>query len=86
MNKRILNLFLVVAAVAVGVFLSIRPWQIYAEQKSLAEDKIQQMKLAEDNRVRLMESKVRLESPSGREEAARDYGYRKPGEQPIDQG
>ena len=84
-DKRIWNLLFVGAAVATGVALSLKPWRIYTEQRKLANDKISEMSAAETGRTKLMEQKVKLESATGREKIARDYGFRKPGEQPLDQ-
>ena len=84
-NKRIFNTLFVVAAVATGVGLSLKPWQILTEQRELANKNISEMTAAEANRTKLIEQKVRLESSTGREEIARRQGYLKPGEQLLDQ-
>lgn len=74
----------VALALATGVALSIKPWQIYGEQRKLADGKAAEMVAAEAGRTKLMEQKARLESATGREEMARKQGYLKPGEQPLE--
>ena len=83
-SKRIWNTVFVVAAVATGVALSLKPWQVYSEQRSLANEKIAEMERAEGSRTTLMEKKVRMTNSTGREEIARNYGYVKAGEQPLE--
>lgn len=83
-NKRIWNTVFVIAALSTGVALSLKPWQIFLEQRKLASDKVSEMTAAEANRTKLMEQKVRLESTTGREEIAREQGYLRPGERPLD--
>jgi hypothetical protein len=83
-SKRIWNTVFVVAAVATGVALSLKPWQVYAEQRTLANEKIAEMERAEASRTTLMEKKVRMTNSTGREEIARNYGYVRAGEQPLD--
>jgi hypothetical protein len=82
--KRIFNGLFLLAGVVLGVLLSIQPWRVYFDQRKLADERIQQMKTAEASRVRLLERKSRMESASGREQIARDYGYKRQGEQPIE--
>ena len=84
-NKRIWNVLFVGAAVATGVALSLKPWRVYSEQRKLANEKVSEMSAAEANRTKLMEQKVRVESSTGREKIARDYGFRRPGEIPLDE-
>ena len=74
----------VVAAVGTGVALSLKPWQVYTEQRSLANEKIAEMEKAEASRTLLMEKKVRMSNATGREEIARNYGYVRAGEQPLE--
>ena len=83
-NKRIWSFLFVGSAIAAGIVLSLKPWQVYADQRSLANQKIEEMRVAEANRTKLLEKKVRMSNATGREEIARNYGYVGPGERPLE--
>ena len=83
-SKRIWKTLFVGAALATGIGLSIKPWQVYAEQREIANQRIEEMRSAEANRTQLLEKKVRLSNATGREQIARSYGYVGPGEQPLE--
>lgn len=74
---------LVFAAIGCGVFLSLGPWQKYREQRALADRAVAERRAAEKSRAELTQRKAGIESSVGREELARDAGYRKPGEVPV---
>ena len=82
-HKFVWNIVVVGAAVATGVALSIRPWQVYREQKQLASDAVQEMREAEGKKTDLTRQKSKYESALGREELARKQGYRRADERPI---
>jgi hypothetical protein len=82
--KAIWNSLFVVAAVAAGLLLSAKPWQVYTEQRALADQSIEEMREAEKNRNELTRQKARYESSIGREELARKQGYLAEGERPIE--
>ena len=85
MNKRLLwNVLFVLAAVGVGIGLSIKPWQVYREQRKLADAALLDMRDAEKNKAELTRKKARYESAIGKEELARSQGYRQLNETPID--
>ena len=77
------SILIVVVGVATGMALSLKPWQHYREQKEIANNARAEMKATEQQRSELMREKSRLESPVGREELARERGYRRPWEKPI---
>jgi cell division protein FtsB len=75
---------LVLLAASIGAVLSIESWQHYSAQRRLAEAARAEMRAAEAERVRLMRQEARLESAAGREERARERGYRREGELPLE--
>jgi len=83
-KRRILKVLFVISGIGLGVAFSIKPWQVYREQRHAADEALTEMKQAERARTDLMLKKDRYESPIGREELARSQGYRQPNETPID--
>ncbi|MBX3118082.1 MAG: hypothetical protein KF784_03390 [Fimbriimonadaceae bacterium] len=73
-------------AVAVGIALSARTWDTYNQQRVKADKKVSEMKKAEQDREALLRQKGQYESPSGREQLAREQGYTKAGEKPLEGG
>ncbi len=74
----------VLLAIGTGVALSIKPWEAYRVQKKKADQAQAEMRSAEQEKAELVRQKARFESPIGKEELARERGYRKPNEQPVD--
>lgn len=72
-------------AISIGVALSLRPWQLYLDQRERSQEATADMKAAERERADLIRERNRYESPVGREELARERGYHKPGERPLDE-
>lgn len=84
MKNRIgLDIALVLLAVAVGVGLSLKPWEIYREQRKLTEKSVKAMEKAESEQTDLAKRRVQLESPVGREEYLREQGYHRDDETPL---
>ena len=83
-RKLVWNIVFVAAAIGVGLFFSLKPWQVYGEQKGIADRSAAEMHKAERSRNALMRQKAGIESSVGREQLVRDAGYRKPGETPVD--
>lgn len=75
----------VLAALATGVALSYRPWSVYLQHRERADHRLAEMREAEAQRVELTERRARLDTKTGREETARGYGFRKPGEVPPEE-
>jgi hypothetical protein len=71
-------------AVLVGAAFSLKPWKTYLEQKELQQQSVREMKKAEGEMERLMQQKAEAESAIGREKLAREQGFLKPGERPIE--
>lgn len=74
---------ILVAAVAAGLYLSRKPWQVYGEQNAKLGEVKAEMHEAEVERERLMRQEMKLSSPLGKEEIMRDKGWSKPGETPA---
>lgn len=74
----------VFVAVLAGVGLSIKPWQIYRQQRAIADKAIVDMNEAEKSRAELTRQKAKAEGTIGREELARQQGYRQANETPVD--
>lgn len=83
-RKLVWNLVFFAAAIGLGFFLSLKPWQVFREQRSIADRSLSEMHQAEKSRAELVRSKADVESSVGREKLVRDAGYRKPGEVPVD--
>ncbi len=79
------QIFIVVAAIGTGVFLSQRPWQVYKEQQNKADGIVSEMQEAERERERLMKEKTKAMSPLGREERIRGKNWTRPGEVVLDE-
>lgn len=75
---------LLVLAVGVGAALSVESWRHYSAQNKRATEARDEMRLAESERARLMREQSRLQSPVGREERARERGYRRVNERPLE--
>lgn len=84
MNKLVVTSIIVASAIGLGVGLSLKPWQVYREQRKLADDAIREMRVAESKKTELTRQRAKAESSLGREELARKQGYRRPDETPIE--
>ncbi len=76
---------LVLTALGVGAYMSLKPWQHFRDQRGRRDAAVQDMEQAEAERVALMRQRARYESPAGREELARTRGYRRPAERPLEE-
>ena len=83
-SKLVWNLAILFAAVGVGVALSVRPWQVYREQRKIADDSISEMREAEGKKAELTRQRAKYETALGREELARKQGYKRPNEKSIE--
>lgn len=81
--KLLLNILFILAAVGTGVFLSLKPWEVYRRQQTEADGARAQAIEMERNRTELIRQQDRLEDPLHQEERARKAGLRKKGEVPI---
>ncbi len=83
-RKLVWILLFFVAAIAAGVAFSLKPWQQYATQKSKADQATAEMRAAEHEKSDLVKQKARYESPIGKEQLARERGYKKINESPVE--
>jgi hypothetical protein len=79
----LINGVIVGVAIAAGLAVSIRPWQVYQDQRKLADDQITQMHKSEQKFEQLVRDEARMRSNIGKEEMARDRGYLPQGEVPA---
>ncbi|HTQ11323.1 MAG TPA: hypothetical protein VMI31_14755 [Fimbriimonadaceae bacterium] len=85
-RKLVSTAFLVVAAAGVGLYLSRGPWLAYRQERQKSDAATNEMLKSEADKNDLIRQKAKLDTPIGREELARDLGYRKSGEQPVETG
>ena len=85
MSRKILyNAVAVALGVAVGVALSIKPWQAYHDQRIKADDAISRAAEMQRRQSELAREKALLNTPLGKEKQAREKGFVRPGETPVD--
>ncbi|MFN7172818.1 MAG: hypothetical protein ACK4P3_08570 [Fimbriimonadaceae bacterium] len=77
-------IFIVLGAVAAGLYLSKEPWAYYQQQKEEARLSTERMQEAERKRAELIQQIAEYESSSGKEALARTRGYLRPGERPVE--
>jgi uncharacterized protein YpmB len=83
MKKGFTTLFIAIAAIALGISLSMKPWRVYAKQQAETEQQLHDMKRVEQQHVLDLEQKTQIDSFGGREELARKQGFRKQNEVPA---
>ena len=83
-RKLVLNAVVFLSAVALGVGLSIKPWQVYVLQRKQADFAVAQMKAAEKDLADLTRKRAQYDSELGKEELARNEGYREKDETPVE--
>jgi hypothetical protein len=79
----LINGTIVVAAMAAGVVVSVRPWQVYQDQRKQANQQIADMAKSEKKYEQLVRDEARLRSNIGKQEMARARGYLPQGELPA---
>lgn len=82
-SKVILNGVVLVSACALGTVLSLRPWQVYKEQRTIADEAVVQMRRAEAKKADLLQKRANYESPLGRGEACAPAGIPPPTKPPL---
>ena len=83
-RKAIINTVVVLGAVAAGIFVSRRPWQVWQEQRRHTAEQVEEMRKSEKEREDLLRQDARLRSSIGKEELARSKGWMGPNEKPAD--
>jgi len=83
-GKNLITGLVVLAAVATGIAMSGRTWQVWRDQREIADSQSTEMRESEANRERLLKEEARVKSAIGREELARKMGYVGKGEVPAD--
>lgn len=84
MKRYAITALTVVAAVSAGFFFARAPWQNLAAQKAEHRKQLRHTRSIEAERSRLLQEKASLQSPYGMEQKARELGYRKPYERPLE--
>lgn len=82
--RRTWSLVVFAAAVGTGLALSVKPWQVYHTQRKKADEAQIKAERAQAERAELTRQKALLDSPLGKEKLARERGYVRPDEQPLD--
>ncbi|MFQ3586397.1 MAG: hypothetical protein SNJ74_09775 [Fimbriimonadaceae bacterium] len=74
----------VVLAIGAGAAMSAKTWDAYHRQRAETARATAEMVSAEKRREALVRERAYAESPAGREALARQQGFRRPGEQPLE--
>jgi hypothetical protein len=82
-SRFLLNTTIVVAAVTTGVLLSIRPWEVYKRESVQATGLNAQAIDLEKKKADLTRERDQLQDPLRKQEAVRQIGWVKIGEQPL---
>jgi hypothetical protein len=82
-RKTLLGVLYVGAAAAIGLYLSRGPWLAYADQKHKADAATKEMQKAEREKTDLLKQEAQIDSPVGRDTAARKAGYLGKNEEPV---
>lgn len=83
MNRTAITLFTLAAAIALGLFFSRNSWQTVQLQRKESQTQIKESRKIQADRAGLLQKSAELESPFGKEQRARELGYRKPYEKPL---
>ena len=75
---------LILLAAVVGGALAYKPWSAYLEQRRMTAEQNAAMNEAERKIASSESERARLESRTGKEEAARKQGFLKNGEKPLE--
>ena len=82
-RKLALSCLFVASAAGLGLYLSRGPWQTYRDQRAKADEATREMESAEHEKADLLKRRAEIETPMGREKLARERGYLKKGELPV---
>ena len=84
MRKAVYWFVFVLGAASVGAYFAREPWADFQREKELAREAEIEMKRKESERADLLKQSARVRSPAGREQLARDTGYLRDGEEPLE--
>ncbi len=71
------------AAAGIAAYFCRDTFSMVRDQMTRTAKSEKKMNDAEAERAKLLTEKARMSSPAGREEAARQLGYKRPGELPV---
>lgn len=83
MKRPIIIILTITAAISTGLVLSKSSWDTRKTQRAEYQAKIAESREIESTRADLLKETAILESPYGKEQRARELGYRKPYEKPL---
>lgn len=83
MKRPIIIALTVTCAITTGLLLSKSSWETLQTQRQAYNEKIQASRKIETDRAELLKKTAQLDSPFGKEQRARELGYRKPYEKPL---
>ncbi len=83
MKKGFINFVVAIAAVALGVSLSLKPWRVYQQQKLLTQQQVADLRKVEHEHTLDLQREAKLGSNLGQEQLARAQGWHKKGEVPA---
>lgn len=82
-RKSLINVCIVLVAVAAGLATSRSPWQVLSEQRERTERQEAEMRRLENLRESLVREQARYQSSIGKEELARERNFLPPNEVPA---
>ena len=62
MNRGVV-IVIIAAALALGIGLSLKPWQVYREQRKLADEAQREMRMAESKKTELTRQRAHAPQP-----------------------
>lgn len=85
MKRTAWTIAVVAVAIGTGLALSAKPWAELKEQRGKTADANADLQAAQTRHADLEKEAARLSNPAGREATAREHGFRKPGEVPVEE-
>jgi hypothetical protein len=85
LNNGSVNAALVILAIGAGLIMSLKPWHVYKAQQAETQKEVQEMNRSERTRTELLQQEAAAQTSVGKEEMARNLGYVRAGQKPIDQ-
>jgi hypothetical protein len=76
----------VLAAVGLGLFVAREPWRIHEQQEAKRDKALAELRKTQQAKAELLTDKARYGNSVGREELARERGYMRPNEKPLEPG